>query len=160
MNSAYDLDPLVGSTAMSGFSQWAAIYYYYRVLRFGYRWEVCNNESIPLIASCAPTKNDVGANYSSCQEFGEFPYGQSKLLPASGGQNRHVFTGVIDLAKYLGHTGYLYDDTSSAAVTANPLHEAYMNFAINNSSSGVNQIGFRLTIWQDVQFYGLQTPAA
>jgi hypothetical protein len=153
MNSAYDPDPLLGSGSLSGFNEWAAFYSHYRVVGFGYQFELANNESFPLIVVCAPTVVDVGANYSSTDQISEFPYGQRAMISAKTGADRCVLSGYVDIAKLEGTTEAIYDSTFSAVTTTNPAQPRYFNIGIGAPSVLVNGVTASVRLQFTVLFF-------
>jgi len=135
VNSAFDPDPLLGTGALSGFLEWAAMYTHYRVVDFGYDVSLSNLETFPLIAAIAPTLLDVGPNYVNFDQFPEFPYGRKSLLSVSGGQDRCRFRGSVDIAKLEGTTESMYDSTFSSQVTTNPIMLRFFNIGCSGVSN-------------------------
>jgi len=158
MNAPYDVDPVLGSTSISSYNEWSALFRRYRVLRFGWKITVCNLTTDPLIVTLAPTKTDLGANYPYIQELAELPYGSSRLLSPKGGMDRASFNGSLYLPNFLGFSGYLFDDTVSAPVSTTPLSSSYLNIGVNSSALGVNNVGYRITLWMDTLFYEMASP--
>lgn len=152
MNSAYDVDPLVGGGTCLGFNEWASMYTRYRVLRFNYEVEFVNQSSSTLIVSVCPTKTSYGSNYSHCIDFSEAPYGQSRMLSPKGGMDRAVLRGSIDLVKFSGYHGYLFDDVSSGLVTGNPSQLYYLQIGVNSNVTGA-VFSVRMKFYLDTQFF-------
>lgn len=62
---AYDVDPTVGSTAMPGFTEWAGMYRFYRVVSADAELHFSNSEAFTMTAYACPANSDPGANYSA-----------------------------------------------------------------------------------------------
>jgi hypothetical protein len=135
INSAYDPDPLLGTGAISGFIEWSAFFLHYRVVEFGYDVQLANNESFPLLVLSSPTLVDVGANYSSMDQFSEFPYGRKNLISAKGGQDKMRFRGTIDVAKLEGTREALYDSGFSSNVNTNPAMLRFFNVGFTGGTN-------------------------
>lgn len=160
MNSAYDPDPALGGGALSGFNQWAAMYLRYRVLAFEYKISFINNCAQPFVITYCPSKNDFGAGYANPLDFAELPYGGSRVASAKGGMDRASIQGSVDLVKYSGYTGYLYDDVTSSLVTSNPATLFYWNFGINCHQANIIDTVARIELKFITQFFELQTPVS
>lgn len=87
-SNAYDVDPILASTAMPGFAEWATMYEQFRVVGFRTEVTVCNNETFPLTALHGYTKDDLGGN-GLALGYGGNPTFQQRLLSAKGGQDRY-----------------------------------------------------------------------
>lgn len=135
MNSAYDPNPSIGGGSCTYFPNYAALFKRYRVLSFSYAVEFVNQMDSTVIASVAPTKDDLGANYSGSIDFGEINGGKAKAVPPEGSNNKVTFRGTVDLAKFSGHAGYLYDDVTSALCTASPNQGYYFNISANSNTT-------------------------
>lgn len=160
MNSVFDPDPDVLSGGnVAYFAEYAGLYQKYRVTRFSYDVYVSNQGAEgTLVASVAPTKDDLGNNYANSIEFGELAFGKSFPLLPRYGQGR--FKGSIDLAKFSGYKGYLTDDITSSLVDSNPLHMYYFNIGVNTSLvQSSNSFAVRTILKYHVTFYERSTVA-
>jgi len=158
MNSVYDPDPNILSGSVSMFNEWAAMYNHYRVLRFHYKITLSNMSTLPLMISTVPTKIDLGANFSGAVNFPEAPYGRASLISAQGGQDRIVLSGTIDLAKFSGHAGYLYDDITGSQVSSSPSSLYYFNIGVNSSQTNIGTVCANVTLTYETLFYDRLSP--
>lgn len=153
MNSAYDPDPATGGGATGFFTEYAALFKRYRVLKFDYDVEVVNNHDSVVVAIVCPTKDDEGANFSGMLNLTENPYAKSHMLASAGGMNRCRFQGTIDLAKFLGYPGYKFDDVTSALVNGNPSISCFFNVGIAAISTTGTPYGVRIKLTYHTEFY-------
>jgi len=161
MNSAYDPDPALGSGSLSGFTEWAAFYYNYRVLSFQYEINLTNNESFPVVIVSSPTNNDVGLNYTNLTQISELQYGKSRCLSPKGGQDRIRYQGKLLLSDVLGDDSYYYDPNYYSAVTSNPSNLLYFNVGFgDNSNVQVNGVGCFIRLSYEVEFFDRKTLAS
>lgn len=65
----YDVDPTIGSTAVPGFAEYAALYRQYVVLSSGVVARFLNNEAFPQLAFVVPLNGAPGANQSLSTTF-------------------------------------------------------------------------------------------
>jgi len=147
MNSVYDPDPLVLSGAVSGFTEWAAIYRRYLVLKCEIDSTIVNKEAFPVGVSFAPSDFDltpVIIGPSTAQDLSELPYAiPTKVLSTLGGQDKLNFRKSIDLAKFTGQRGAYHDSLQySSLVNTNPSTLLFWNaglFTDTNMVSGIFQ---------------------
>jgi len=155
MNSAYDPDPhVLSGGSMAYFSEYAALYTRYRVIRFSYSVTAINNTDTPVKFTVAPSKEDLGDNYTNMEELSEVYKGRSALLGQNGSMNRSTISDTIDMATYAGFPGYKTDDTTSARVDTNPSVLFYLNIGINsaNAQTGTS-FGVRSVFTYHVVFF-------
>lgn len=161
LNSAYDFDPTIGSTAVAGFSEAAAIYSMYRVLSVKMTVDFSNQEAFPAtcwICYVASFVGDPGANSSGALDWMMNPYSRRKLCSQAGGMDRGRFIESKSLASLSGSSSYLTDDSFASLCTTNPATILYA--VIGADASGANTFttgkGFALSITAEltVQFYG------
>lgn len=126
-SSVYDPDPLVGTGGLPGFNEWATFFGTYRVLAVAWKCSLTNMEAFPLIWSQAPTRIDLGANYTT-NYLADLPYAKSRILsPKGAGGDRATLSGYISGVKIFGNKSYLYDPNTLSAVTSNPTSMFYIN---------------------------------
>lgn len=156
MNSVYDPDPSLGTGAISGFNEYAAIYSTYRVLAFRYQIIVANDETFAVQLYTCSTTADVGLNSANTPDFGEIKGSRTALLSGKGGQDRVKMIGSVDLPKFFG-ASYLYDSTFNAAVTGNPATILYHNVGFYAGSTNlVSGVTIAVKLSFDVLFYRRQ----
>jgi hypothetical protein len=154
LNSAYDPDPALASGALSGFIEYAAQFSIYRVLSNSWEVKISNREAFPITTVVCPTPVDVGLNYVNVDQLPEFPYGKSNDCSASGGLDRCVFQGSIDLEKLFGSTSWRADTGVAALINANPTTLMYLNIgAYAGGTVFVNGIFASVRVRYRVHFY-------
>jgi len=119
-NSIYDVDPLVGSVAVAGLTEMAAIYSGARVISYKYKIEISNNEAFPVNAFCIAFMSpgtDPGANTIKSVDYPMNEGAKSRLLSAKGGQDRCVFSGTVNLNRYMSNQ-VLGDDSFASSTSA------------------------------------------
>jgi hypothetical protein len=119
MNSAFDPDPLLGSGAIPGFTEYATLYIAYRVVAFSWSITLVSDELFPVVTYVVPLNTDPGANSSTGLTLAANPMGQSRALSSIGGPPC-TFQGSLKLANFFGIRGYDTDDDYNAAINANP----------------------------------------
>lgn len=153
-NSAYDVDPVFGSTSTPGFSEWAALYSYYRVVKIGYRLQIVNNETFAVRVYTIFTNTDPGTVGNS--QFPGNPLAKDYLLSAKGGQDRCLLKDTKQVAQITGARGVEDEDNYRAAVTASPTDLVWLGVGANTVgasflANGVSVAGY-IKMW--VRFYG------
>jgi hypothetical protein len=158
MNSAWDPDPLLSSGSLSGYAEWAAFYFNYRVVKFSYDVTLSNLETHPVSTVCAPTTADLGSNYSNTPQISEFPYGKMSIMSAATGMDRCRFTGTIDLPKFLGDPQFYRGDLLFQSATGtNPGNLLYMNFGAYSGINFANGIFVSARLGYLVEFFYKRT---
>lgn len=136
MNSAYDPDPLLASGSISGFNEYAALYFNYLVVDFSAHIEVVNNEPQPVVIVWTPTISDLGGNSSLVDQFPEMTnFSGSKVLSAKSGQDRARLNRTINLARFEGSPAWYVLDTYGSSVTTNPTAVRYFNIGFYASAA-------------------------
>jgi len=129
MNSAYDPDYTYTGGSCSAFSQWAALYNYYRVLEFHYEIEIVNLETFPILVALAPVS--AVPSISNVYDIAELPMSKKGTLSAKGGQDRRIFKGTVRLSRFLGSQVVFYSDGYASTINANPSLLAYFVVGLN-----------------------------
>jgi len=130
VNSAYDVDPILGSTSTPGFAEWSTLYSYYRVIKVGYKVELCNNEAFPVRVYTLFQNTDPGT-VGNLQYPGN-PLSKSYLLSAKGGMDRTVLSDTKQVAQIAGARGIEFEDNYRAAVTASPIDLVWLGIGGNS----------------------------
>jgi len=161
MNSAYDPDPALGSGALSGFNEYAALFYNYRVLGFTINVSIMNKESFPIVITYTPTVADQGLNSTNCYEFSEMTqYSGQRQCSGSGGQDRARFFKRVNLARFEGTPSWWTDSSYQSPVTGNPSAIRYFNIGIVAGSNLVNGVTVSVRIRYDVYFFARKSVTA
>jgi hypothetical protein len=154
INSAYDPDPLLGTGAISGFAEWAAIFTHYRILDMAYDAQIANNEAFPLMVVAAPTLLDLGANSSNLDQIPELPYGRKQILSAKGGYDKCRIRGRVSIPKLEGSREPITDQSFASQTTTNPAMIRFMNFGFTGGSLPlVNGVFISLKLTYTVSFF-------
>lgn len=85
-SGAYDIDPLLGSTATPGFAEFAAFYDQYRVTVSRIRVEISNTSTTPCQATVVPLNADPGASptLNTIQSWPNQSYAKVVQVPGIG----------------------------------------------------------------------------
>lgn len=156
--AVYDIDPTIGGTTVSGFTELAAFYNYYRVHSSHIRVHFVNQDTTtaPLII-VLPLNNDPGSAPSAAtiQSWQMNPYNSFKLLSSKGGMDRGVVQNVISTEKFVGTRAVRFDDSYAAPVTAIPVNNWFWGVGVL-SEGGVNftnGLTFQVLLSMVVEFY-------
>jgi len=136
-NNAYDVDPLVGSTAIAGLTEMAAFYSGMRVIKYRYDIDISNNEAFPVTVYCVPILipgTDPGADTISGLDYPMNPLSKTFVLSAKGGQDRCKFKGVVDLPKL--YTKQVLTDDNYAQSTAATLAAGFRIYIVLGGLAG------------------------
>jgi len=154
-SSAFDVDPLIASTAMSGFAELSTLYQTYRVLSSKINLTVMTTSAAnPVNVSLTPSNFDPGATPSSAYVLAarEQPYARFGTCGLTGSPPLKL-TSSMSTEKAYGSKAALFDDNFSSPVTATPNNNWYWviggySFVLDPSLTWVT-----VTIEVDCQFY-------
>jgi hypothetical protein len=155
-SSAFDVDPTLGGTVMSGFTELSALYNSYRVLASKITVQATNTSSVqPIELMVVPFNQDVGATPAAglILSFKEQPYSKFRLIPLSGGPVATI-KSTMSTEKIYGSKMALFDDNFSALVSANPVNNWYWSIGVYVLGALAGQsIYLNVTIDVDVEFF-------
>ncbi len=151
-NSVYDPDYTNVGGSCSGFAEYAAMYYYYRVLKVHYDIQLSNQEVFPILVAVAPTSVDFT---DAVGDLAELPYAKKTLLSAKGGQDRCRLKGSFSMTQVVGEQTPLFSDNYSAQVTANPAYAVFVCVGLNADGANTltNGVFASIRLQYDVTFY-------
>jgi len=136
-NAAYDVDPVLGSTSTPGFSEWAGLYTYYRVVKYKVHMNYVNLDNLGVALFTYNTNVDPGTAGSSGAQYAQSSFGRTyDLAPFYSGGGKVVMNQTISVARVLGMP-VLQADSFRSLTTSTPSDLVYFGFTIL-SSSGVN----------------------
>lgn len=156
--AAYDVDPILGSTATLGFAEYAAFYRFYRVHGFAYHVTFTNLEaSAPITAYCFPSQLDPGTNviYTTASEWMGNPYFKSRQVSPKGGMDRATIRGYVGLKKFIGSKTANYDDNYAATTASSPANNIYLAVGALSQASAFTAAGvaFQFKVTMYCEFY-------
>jgi hypothetical protein len=163
MNSAYDPDPAVGGGSLVGFTQLAAIYNIYQVIRYRFRYEVTSAEANQALQFgwCMRDyqPSTTATTYAMAQDLLEqSPTTGPHMVSQIAGQpvyrspwyKIHPAAVVGNELLYMSTAGY------SAVINSNPASVVWNSFVLMaDGSSGTIPNGVVLTLFMEmtVRFY-------
>jgi hypothetical protein len=143
-NGAYDVDPLLASTATQGFAEWAAFYTYYRVIGYTYDIEVNNANNIPVIFTILNSNTSLGLSTGIGTSVDLYPYSnnplaQSKLLShAYNTHGYHRFKKSLTILEVVGSAAPETEDNYRGTAAANPVDLTYICMGVTSPEGGTN----------------------
>jgi len=160
---AYDVDPLVGSTAMSGFTEWGALYNEYRVLASTISICAVNDDAFPTLMYVCPINFDPGANYATPQTLISNPNCRHHMFGLASGAEAWRHTHHIKSSRMLGLTEEqtrvcteLRGTTSGGVAPVNPW---FWQVGIDGSVNLVNGVWAEIQVKIWVLFQEVNTPS-
>lgn len=155
-SSAYDPDPSLGTGAIPGFTDLAAFYNTYRVIRMRLRIECENAETFGVTLKTCPLTFDPGANSTTFASYADAnPRGKSRLMGPNGSQNRvRIVTPWYTLPQLTGFKGSEFDVSYSAFINANPSITWFIGVGILSPVAFVSGVVINSLVDYDVMFYG------
>jgi hypothetical protein len=156
----YDVDPLLGSTAMPGFTEWAAIYRYYRLRSSRISVMFANNEAFNVLVYVCPLNYDPTANISPNVFLLSSMLCQKTIIGPLTGMNTHTIThaastDVIGGVRDLG----ILDGYCAATTGGSPANNWYWAVGLNSFSNLVNGISLTVDMECEIEFFELTSPA-
>lgn len=132
-SAAYDVDPLLGSTAVPGFSELAGLYNNYRVISSGLRIEFVSNDARSGRLVLLPLNTDPGSAPSSAvtDSWPNNPYMKSVLIPPTGAEPR-VVESKMSTEKIFGSKMVHFDDNFMALTNAIPNNNWFWAIAVTS----------------------------
>jgi len=154
-SNAYDVDPALGSTAMSGFVELATVYSRFRTLRMDYQFNIVNLELfgqalIHGMSTTSISSGSLGENYSENSRFK-----QTVLSQLNGSRNVVTVRGGAIVKDLFGTNQALFDDTFTGSTTSSTLPSSGTAYAyVGLIATAVQVSGYEVTgtITLDVLF--------
>jgi hypothetical protein len=154
-NGAYDVDPVLGSTATPGFAEYAALYSYYRVSHYNLNITFTNLDNLSVALYTVNTNTDPGTAGTNYYLYAQSALGRTmELAPFYSGKGTARLRQRVDVSKILGMTPAQADSFRSVT-TSIPTDLVYFGFGIKSvaGTNFSNGIGFAGYIEMDVKFY-------
>lgn len=149
-SAAYDIDPVLASTAVPGFNELAGLYGRYRVLQSTIRVNFTNLEKFPIQTFIWPTNFDLGANYSLVAAAIASPYAKSRTISPSGGIDHAILRQSLETAQVFGTDEVLFDDQFAAGIATTPANNWFWNIGLWSPTAALNA-GVMTLIEIDIQ---------
>lgn len=151
--AVYDIDPLLGSTTVVGFTELAGFYYFYRVVSSRATIAVAANYQSQGTGALTPTccnfvvvplNADPGTTPSDTTIFSWYnnPYNKHKLIGAPGARPEKVVSSMAT-EKIFGSKMVYTDDNFAALVSTVPVNNWYWAVAVSAAdASGSTNYSF------------------
>lgn len=158
-NAPYDVDPVLGSTATPGYSEYAAMYTYSRVERYRVKMTFTNLDNIPIALYTYHSNVDPGTAGTSAVDYAQSFKGRTELLaPFYASSGSFTLNDTVDTSRILGMS-MSQADSFRSAVASVPADLLWWGFTVAtmtgvNFTSGVAYEGY---IEMTIRFYGRQT---
>lgn len=157
LNSVFDPDPSFGTGAIPGFAEYANFYARYRVHGCRIRARISALDPIPSSIIITPvqvlsTNNTIST--ANLLDYAENPLSLTNSISGvTGGPTNRLMEQEWSISNILGEDSWLMDPNYSAAVTANPTTNVYLQ--IGAYVAGVYTLGLSVNIHvdYDVEFY-------
>jgi hypothetical protein len=159
LNSVYDVDTAVGSTATPGFVEWSAFYSNYRVWKTRFRIEgTVSGLSSGAVCTVCLVPNPLQATLPSAgSEWPVQPGSIHKTVVnySNGGTNMFVLDKQFSLPSVFRITQAQFksDFDFSATTSANPARQAYVAVTIKSNSSTVAAAYGQVYVSMSVEFF-------
>jgi hypothetical protein len=159
-SNGYDVDPVVGSTAVPGFNEWALLYRRYRVHKMKCTAWFLSNDTVGGTVCVCPVNADPTANVSP-QPYLSNPLARKKMIASAAGGAPQSVTVVASPQDFGGSSDTQSDDTYSSLVNAGPTNAIWFFVGFYTPYGALaNGITVNVQLNLTVDFYEQQTPAA
>jgi len=158
---AYDIDPVLGSTSMPGFTELATLYRSYRVNWFRQVCAFSNEESFPILVYMCPLNVDPGADTTLFQQLLSNKRCVKTLLgPLTGNGIATLDSGRVGVEEFGGVARTLSEDRTAANGTTAPLNNIYeaTGTITNGTNTLANGVFVTTDLYIELDFYELLTP--
>jgi len=161
-SSAYDLDPLLGGTAVPGFNEWAAFYKKYRVISSKSIITAANYDATTVVqVIMVPLHVDPGATptLATITSWLSQPFVKKMILSKAGGMDRGTVSLPLSHRDFVGSDTFLYDDSYCAVVTTNPTNNIFLAvgmYVVGGVATFTTGVAANLTISIMCEFYERQ----
>jgi len=158
----YDVDPIVGSTAMPGFAELGGIYRFYRCNGSRIRVSFANMEpAVAAVAIVCPTNFDPTANTATVVNFLSNRRSKTKPLGPLSGMDASIITDQFKVAEFSGvvYTGQI-DNYVGSVSGGSPTNNAWWYVgAYFSGASTTAGVFVNAHIEVDIDFFELNTPS-
>lgn len=160
----YDVNPVLGSTAVPFFTELAGLYRLYRVRSFKVVVGFVNKEAFAVQAWLCPVNTDPGANSGSYQSYVSNPLSRNVTLgPLTGNSAKTLRLPWTSVAGFGGSASTAVLD-SYAAPTAggSPSNNIWVGIGSSTDGSNFTALGVYCTVTIDIEFdlFELLSPSA
>jgi hypothetical protein len=151
--SAYDVDPVVGSTAMPGFAEYSILYRFYRVHSSKILVDFANQEAFGLMVYITPTNTDYGANYSLGGIFLGNPRTKQICLGAATGASTGIIQSKFTTSFMGGISSLSVLDSYSSLVTSVPSNNWWWTIGAQSATALSSGVFLSIRIEIEVEFF-------
>lgn len=153
----YDVDPVIGSTAVPGFTEYAAFYRQYVLISSRCTFRVMNNEAFPLLAFIVPTNGAPTANQSLSTTFTQLaqPVCVTKAIGAVTGNGIGTLVHEYRTSNFAGAHDVTGDPAYFGATSGgSPTNNWYWNIGYTSGLAGTAAGALvQVTIELDTEFF-------
>jgi hypothetical protein len=154
--AAFDVDPLLGSTATPGFAEFSTFYSSYRVTSSNFRAEFTQTSTVGLTAIIVPLNADPGATptFTTAASWASLPFAKHKMLPPAGSPTV-TLSQSMSTEKIFGSDMVYFDDNFASLVTTVPNNNWYWAIGVIASPAvgGLVNVNFMADIELGIEFY-------
>jgi hypothetical protein len=159
-SSAYDPDPVLGTGAIPGYNELAAMYAQYRVHAMHLFIEAINGEtsSAQRLIVWPSLVSNTGNTLTAAQleEQGQGPFGKGFILDRAGSGSKVIYDRKITTTQITGEESWRSDPAYASLISTNPASVWYWNIGGSITTGTYTTTGglqYNLTIVMDVEFF-------
>lgn len=154
-NACYDVDPILGSTSIPGFTEWSNFYSYNRVVAYQVDAAFANGDALPIGLYFVHTNTDPGVSGSNYSPMVSNPHGACTVLgPTSGAGTYRYRSPFITISSVVGTRAPEYEDNYRGTTAANPVDTTYFGIGLNAYSNDfTNGVSVEFSLRLRVRFF-------
>jgi len=157
-NAAYDIDPVLGSTATPGYAEYAALYTYYRVTSFKVHVKFSNLDNLSVALYSVVSNTDPGTAGTNYYDYAQSAFGRTyELAPFYSGTGSITHRQHVNISRLVGMP-IKQADSFRAVTTSTPTDLVFWGFGIysNALTNFANGVGYDGYIEVRIKFYARQ----
>jgi hypothetical protein len=155
----YDVDPVLGSTAVPGFTELMTLYRAYRTLKSSIFVSYANQDVFPTIAYLLPMNYDPGQNSAIPGTLIAQRVTKTYPLGPITGNSAHRITHSFTTAAISGTTSQNILDTYVGTATTNPTNLWYWVVGVYSAGAMSAGVLINVSIRMTVDFFEFTTPS-
>jgi len=156
---AFDVDPVLGSTAAPGFTELGNIYRQYRVNSYRIVASFSNAEAFPVTVYICAVNFDPTANSASFQTFLSSRECRKKFIGPLTGNGLATLRQSVRTADFTGASNLGVIDVYTSLTNANPANNVFHMIGVVGLANLVSGVDVTVDIDMDIDFFELASPA-
>ncbi len=151
-NALYDVDPLVGSSYVPFFTEWAAMYSYYRVTGYSIHAEITNLEAFPVACYLVNMNTDPGTSGIGYDQEAT-THGNAWMIGPNTGKSNLSIRKRYSVEQIVGDRISKTDTQFVGTSVANPADLTYVGLGFKSLATLTNGVYLTVSIQFVAEFF-------